>query len=399
MDIFTALQDSTGGVPWVDMHTTGGPARIPIRGLPSLQGTLQQQRAMAFKPEYDSFRTKLLFEPRGHRDMYGVILRPETELTSTCEAHIGVLYMHTKGYSLMCGHATLAVARFLIDTHDSILFPNRERLIFDERSLTTELCLHAPCGLLRITVPTLPGGRVSDPNRDVSFLSVPSFASTVDLDVLIPSPQIWPQLCGRTSVSVDISYGGSFYVVVSAQELGFSNGLRNIDLSALRKIAVTLMETISTTPNLSRHTCHPSNGDLLLINGVAVTDDTMGLVPPGFAGCETGVIFTSNTIDRSPCGSGTAARVALAFHRKKRSLQDKWAYNSLLSFENGGLGAFVGIPEYEVDILGCNGANQKAVVVRTEGRAFYTGLSTYVVENMDKISVRGFDLMKLTGGS
>src|ERR1051326_2946907 len=88
----------------VEMHSTGEPTRIVVKGYPSLDGTLLQQRAQA-KVQHDHVRKRLMLEPRGHADMYGAILRPETELTASGYAHIGVLFMHNEGYSTMCGHA------------------------------------------------------------------------------------------------------------------------------------------------------------------------------------------------------------------------------------------------------------------------------------------------------
>src|SRR6187402_2556894 len=111
----------------VEMHTTGEPTRIIYKGFPELRGSLLEQRAEA-KASHDNIRAQLILEPRGHWDMYGAVLRQQTELVASGEAHIGVLFMHNDGFSTMCGHATIALGRFLIDTHDLSVFPKRNEL-------------------------------------------------------------------------------------------------------------------------------------------------------------------------------------------------------------------------------------------------------------------------------
>ncbi|KAF8848244.1 putative proline racemase [Acephala macrosclerotiorum] len=396
MDVFNNVSASTSQIKCIDMHTSGGPVRIPISGLPNLTGTLQEQFKQAREPEYDQIRKRILLEPRGHDGLYGGMLRKDTELVQSGKADIGVLYIHAGGYSLMCGHATLAISRLLIDTHDLEVFPNREKLRFDKESLTTELRLHAPCGLLRITVPTMPDGKTSDPNRDVAFLSVPSFASALDVEVPIPANRRWPELGSRTSVVVDISYGGSFFAVVSAKELGFENGIKDIkDLDEMWRSVNAIKDAISTTPELAAQTCLSTSPDPLLINGVIVRDNRMGHTREDVSGFETGVIFVGAAIDRSPCGSGTAARVALAYARGERKLGERWAYHSLLSTVSNGQGPFVGSPVEEIEIPGGKGVGSRGVVVKTEGRAYYTGATTFTLEGVDQISSTGFKIMEL----
>jgi trans-L-3-hydroxyproline dehydratase len=141
------------------------------------------------------------------------------------KAHIGVLFCRGEGYSTMCGHATIALGRFLVDTHDLAVFPRRDSLVFDPESCTTKLLLHAPCGIVEVTVPVLGPGGESDPSRLVSFVSVPSFATSLNLPVSIPASHSWPELGSRTDVCIDVSYGDAFYALISASELGFASGL------------------------------------------------------------------------------------------------------------------------------------------------------------------------------
>jgi trans-L-3-hydroxyproline dehydratase len=179
MDIVESLSaECYDSITCVDMHTTGEPTRIVISGYPSLTGTLFEQRTRA-RTHHDNIRKCLLLEPRGHFDMYGAVLRPVTELTRTGKAHIGVLFMTNDGYSTMCGHATIALGRFLLDTHDKTVFPNRDNVKYDPATKSATLKLHAPCGLLDVTVPVTIDGQKSDPSRPVTFVSVPSFATGI----------------------------------------------------------------------------------------------------------------------------------------------------------------------------------------------------------------------------
>jgi trans-L-3-hydroxyproline dehydratase len=148
MDVAQDLGSSSfSPISCVEMHTTVEPTRIVYAGfLPVLRGTLLEQRAQA-KSEHDNVRKRLMLEPRGHCDMYGAILRQETELVRSGQAHIGVLFITNDGFSTMCGHASIALGRFLVDTHDLNVFPRRDELKFDPETRTTEINLHVPCGI------------------------------------------------------------------------------------------------------------------------------------------------------------------------------------------------------------------------------------------------------------
>ena len=167
-------------IPCVKMHTTGEPTRIIYKGFPELSGTLLEQRSQA-KRDFDHVRTRLMLEPRGHFDMYGALLRPHIELTKCGEAHMGVLFVTNDGFSTMCGHAAIALGRFLVDTHDPRVFPKREEPVHDPKTNTILLNLHAPCGLVKVTVPSTPDGTQADPLRPVSFEPVPSFTTAIDM--------------------------------------------------------------------------------------------------------------------------------------------------------------------------------------------------------------------------
>jgi trans-L-3-hydroxyproline dehydratase len=377
----------------VDMHTAGEPTRIIWTGIPPLTGTLLEQRAQA-KSQFDEFRRLLMLEPRGHYDMYGAILRPETELVASGQADIGVLFMHNEGFSTMCGHATIALGRFLVDVDEKV-FPRRKHLRYNRVSRTTTLNLHVPCGIVRVTVPTLSSGK-SDAGRPVSFVSVPSFATAVSLSMSVPKKYRWPELGGRTSVTVDFAYGGAYYCMVSAEELGFPGGLGEVVLQDMDRASKLLKEAVITNRELQYLTRDSRTAEEGFLYGVMITDSRLGHVSAveGAAAAraqldasseETGLCFFANQqIDRSPTGSCVAARVALAYAAGSLAKGEKRVYNSLVTRVYRGLSGFVGSV---FDDAGSGG-----VRVCVEGYAYYTGYHTFVVEKEDGLGVDGFSV-------
>jgi trans-L-3-hydroxyproline dehydratase len=299
----------------------------------------------------------------------------------------------------MCGHATIALGRFLVDTHDLNVFPRRDSLIFDPESWTTKLLLHTPCGIVEVTVPVLGPRGESDPSRPVSFLSVPSFATALDLPVSIPASHYWPELGDRGTVTIDLSYGGAFYALISASELGFASGLRPqtsaIDIDAMSRATALLKDVIMTTPELKGKVMHPAHEDLSYLYSVVIVDDGLGVQAQGTKGVETGLcFFADQQVDRSPTGSCVVARIAVAYARRRLGKGDAWTYHSVVSNAFEGEGGFVGRVEAVVPVtVVCEG-----VVVRTEGKAWYTGASTFTVEKGDKLGYLGFDLREIASG-
>jgi trans-L-3-hydroxyproline dehydratase len=399
MDIHTNVSSLSAADPihTVEMHTCGEPTRIIVEGFPELRGTLLEQRAEA-KEKYDHLRKRLMWEPRGHREMYGAILIKDTEMVESGEADIGVLFMHNEGFSTMCGHGTIALGRLLVDTHDESLFPKRSSLSWDRDRAIASVNLHAPCGIVKIFVPTTPDGRNADKHRHVEFVSVPSFATAIDVHVPISSTERWLQLPGDC-VKVSIAYGGAFYAIVTAQDLGFRDGLARLDLSELNRASSNLKRIIIDTPDLMSRVHHPIEPDLCFLYGVIVTDGTLGKCQDGTLGAETGVcFFAEQQVDRSPCGSGVCARVALSVAKGERNILQNWTYHSPLSVAYSSANAFrakavdrVSIPPKIQLEKGIEG-EFRGVTVLVQGRAYYTGASTFVYEDGDDVSASGFVL-------
>ncbi|KIW68541.1 hypothetical protein PV04_04480 [Phialophora macrospora] len=394
MDIARKLQQPENKpISCIEMHTCGEPTRIIIDGYPNATGTLLEQRTQA-RQKYDHIRRRVILEPRGHYDMYGAVLRPNTELTQSGQAHMGVLFMTNNGYSTMCGHATIALGRFLLDTHDLNIFPRRNDITWDPKARIAHLNLHAPCGLLRLRVPVTPDGKASDPSKPVSFVSVPSFATGIRVPITIGHP--WPQLgredAAQASISVDFAYGGAFYAFVDARSLGFKEHLQDIDMRELNKATECLLRCIRDQPELTSYYRHPEEPELSFLYGVIVTDSVLRQGKP-VLNAELGVcFFADQEIDRSPTGSGVAAREALAYCKGERGTGVAWSYHSLVS--NCDLGPpFVGT----IEIADSNTRQIKTaqVYVRVNGQAFYSGFSTFSVEREDPLGDSGFVFTKL----
>lgn len=170
--------------------------------------------------------------------MFGCALIADTELTrlpiSSGGAHMGVLYMHHDDFYSFCGHVTFALARFLVDTADLDVFPQRKDLAFDTKTLETKLRLHTPSGVVEVTVPVLAGGEKCDSSRTISFLLTPSCTIQKSLWLEIPPSCLWYELDGAKGISISIAFGGAVYGIVPVQHLGFRGGFHDMTLTSAK---------------------------------------------------------------------------------------------------------------------------------------------------------------------
>jgi trans-L-3-hydroxyproline dehydratase len=333
--------------------------------------------------------------------MYGAVLCPRTELTEAGDAHIGVLFLTNEGYSTMCGHATLALGRLFVDYAGARQFgmgtlDNMKRILFDAENKIAHVNLHAPCGLVYVTVPiaSTPGGEwMTDLTRPISYRSVPSYATAISVPFEIPAGDdlVWPELANLGSedgrIIFDIAYGGAFYIVVPAIALGFPS-LHSANLKSLSEAARKLKAAFNARASLQlrqKYLKHPNHRDLEFLYGIIVTETEL---EPSItqANAENGLcFFADEQVDRSPTGSGVQARVALAYAKGQRKLNESCVYHSPLSKAAGGDGAFVGEAVEEVDV----GNGLSGVIVNVSGSARYTGCSNFVIEENDEIG-KGF---------
>src|SRR5947209_18209495 len=176
----------------IEAHAGGEPLRIITGGVPELQGATILERRRYFLAHYDDIRQVLMWEPRGHRDMYGCVLTAPV----TPEADVGVLFMHNAGYSTMCGHGVIALVTVLLETG-----------AFPAKGQHTHVNLDTPAGLVRATAYLDGSGHV----ERVSFLNVPSFLYARDVEL---------KLSKYGTLLVDVAYGGAFYVFISSEKVG-----------------------------------------------------------------------------------------------------------------------------------------------------------------------------------
>jgi trans-L-3-hydroxyproline dehydratase len=321
----------------VDMHAGGEPVRIVVSGYPEIPGdTILEKRRHAAE-DFDHLRKLLMFEPRGHADMYGVIpVTPDHP-----EADLAVLFMHNEGYSTMCGHATIAVARWAIECG---LVPPREPV--------TEFALQVPAGLVRVSASVISGcvGRVA-------FRSVPAFVAHRSVSVPIP---------GYGEITLDVAYGGAFYAVADAAAFGLR--LPGSPIEDLVDAAWATTGAVSGRLPLS----HPDDADLGFLYGTILTDgdDTWSERPTANV-----CVFADRQVDRSPTGSGVTARIAIQHAGGLIPLGVERRFASIVGSQ------FTGRAVSETSV-----GDHPAVIVEVSGRAHFTGTSTFTLEDDDPLA-------------
>jgi proline racemase len=320
----------------VEMHTGGEPVRIVTGGYPALEGaTLLDKRQFA-RDRLDHLRRMLMAEPRGHAEMYGAVL-VEPDLP---EADLAVLFLHNDGYSTMCGHAVIALGRFAVD-----------RGLVAVREPETTVRIQCPCGLVTARV-AVEGGRAGH----VRFASVPAFVLARDAVVLTDA--LGP-------VTLDIAYGGAFYGVLPAAELG-------LDLleSPLARIVDAALQ-VKTAAMAQLVLSHPTEPDLAFLYGVIFTDK----VDKSTEISTTNIcVFAAGQVDRSPTGSGVTARLALMHRRGQIAIGQSKSFRSVTGAEFTGR------------VLATTTAGMHpAVIAEVGGEAFYSGEASFVREPADPL--------------
>jgi trans-L-3-hydroxyproline dehydratase len=320
----------------IEMHTGGEPVRIVASGYPPVLGdTILAKRRYA-REKLDHLRRMLMFEPRGHFDMYGVIpVEPDLP-----DADLAVLFMHNEGYSTMCGHAVIALGRWAIDAGKVQL-----------RSPETMVAIQCPCGLVRARV-AIEDGRPGP----VRFESVPAFAFALDRRVEVP---------GAGQVVVDIGYGGAFYALVPAARFGLD--VRRSRTRDLVDAAAAVTEATKEQVALR----HPDDPDLAFLYGTILTDGRDAFSPEPTANI---CVFAAREVDRSPTGSGVTARIAVQHARGLIGLGQERVFESVTGAR------FTGRALRQV-----RAGEFGAVTVEVGGRAHYTGTARFTLEEDDPL--------------
>ncbi|MCU0832470.1 MAG: proline racemase family protein [Rhizobiaceae bacterium] len=325
----------------IDMHTGGEPVRIVDArdghdGWPEPQGaTILKKRASA-RADQDHLRTFLMFEPRGHHDMYGALI----VRSALPGADFGVLFMHNEGWSTMCGHAVIALGRHAI-----------EQGWVKAVEPVTRIGIECPCGLVFADV-AVKGGKPGA----VSFESVPAFAFAVDQMIDVP---------GFGAVPFDIGYGGAFYAITEAAHFGLAFGRDPV------RHFVDAADALTQAVKAAHPLGHPESADLAFLYGSILTDGGDGKHEPTKNIC----VFAEREVDRSPTGSGVTARIALMQAKGLLGLGETRRFESITG------AVFTGAVSSTVA-----GHQPPAIRVRVGGRAHYSGRGEFWMDEGDPLA-------------
>ena len=326
----------------IDAHAAGEPLRLVVEGFPSPEGrTMLDKRAWA-KKRLDHLRKGIMLEPRGHTDMYGALL---TEPVSA-DAHAGVLFMHNEGWSTMCGHGVIAVTTIAIERE--LIWPGGPSLILD-----------SPAGRIEASAD------VNDSNgqrkvASVSFRNVPSFVWEAGIPVSI----------GGRTVLVDVSFGGAFYAIVDAESAGMA--VDSAKLGELRRVGMEIKREVERLRQVS----HPQDPGL---HGIYGTIFTAPAQHPD-AHLRNVTIFADAEVDRSPCGTGTAAVMAVLSEMGVLSEDAPFVHESIVgTLFAGRIAARCRVGEFA------------AIVPEIQGSAWITGEHTFLIDGDDPLRA-GFRL-------
>lgn len=326
----------------LDTHAAGEPLRIITGGMPELPGATILERRRYMQQNLDYLRKALMWEPRGHYDMYGCILTPPV----TPEADLGVLFLHNEGYSTMCGHGVIALVTALLETG-----------AFPAKGPQTSVNLDTPAGLVRATAHLKDNGQV----ERVSFLNVPSFLYARDVEINVPE-------FGK--LVVDISFGGAFYAFLPAEQVG----LRVVPEQTEKLVAAG--EAIKRAVNATLPIKHPFEEDLGFLYGTILTGPAEDASHHSRNIC----VFANGEVDRSPTGTGVSARLAL-HHAKGEIADDQYVViESILGRESVFGGRVAGRAQV---------GPHEAIIPEVSGTAFITGRHEFIIDPRDTLG-KGF---------
>jgi proline racemase len=328
----------------IDTHTEGNPERVVTGGIPSIHGQTMLEKAKYARDHLDYLRSLLVHEPRGHSNMYAALLIPPT----LEEADIGVLYLEPGGYVTMCGHGTMAVCTVLIETG-----------IIEAREPETDIALDTPAGLVQARVEVKDGRAEA-----VTLRNVPSFLYKKDIEL---------EISGVGLLKMDIAYGGNFYAIVEAERVGLE--LKTENVNQLISVGTKIWQTVNERVEIH----HPLEPQIDCINYI----EFCAPATHPKATMKNAVVVPPAGMDRSPCGTGTCAKMATLYSKKELGLKEKFVHESIIgTLFYGELLAETKVGPYV------------AVVPTIRGSAYITGIHQFVVDARDPFP-GGFQLGKI----
>lgn len=314
----------------IDAHTCGNPVRVVTGGAPILKGDTIFEKRLHFLEEFDWIRKGLMFEPRGHDMMSGSILYPP----SNPENDIAVLFIETSGCLPMCGHGTIGTVTIAIE--EGLVTPK----------IPGQLRLETPAGLVEIRY-KLKNNKV----ESVRLTNIPSYLAAENLNVNCPE---------LGELTVDVAYGGNFYAIVDPQK-NFK-GIQNHTTDQL----IPWSRAIRTAMNELYTFEHPENNKISGLSHILWTGDTIDKSSTA----RNAVFYGDKAIDRSPCGTGTSARMAQWYAKGKLKSGDEFIHESIIGSK------FIGRIEKETTLDG-----KPAIIPSIEGWAKVTGYNTIFIDD------------------
>jgi len=316
----------------IDGHTAGNPVRLVAGGAPLLKGASMSERRQDFMARFDWIRTGLCFEPRGHDMMSGGFLYPPT----TAEADIGILFIETSGCLPMCGHGTIGMVTFGLE-HGLI-----------QPAEPGKLKIEVPAGMIDIAY-TQEGDKVTA----VRITNVPAYVAARGIAVDIE---------GIGPLSIDVAYGGNYYAIIEPQ--GEYTALDDLGASRLIDLSGRIREAVRA----KFEPVHPLDPTIRGVSHILWADKPRGDGADG----RNAVFYGDKAIDRSPCGTGTSARLAHLAAQGKLAAGDRFVHESYIGSR------FVGRVEAETRL-----GDQAAIIPSVEGSAVATGFNTIWIDRAD----------------
>jgi proline racemase len=321
-----------------DYHTGGEPFRIVTGGVPELEGRTVPERRRWAAANLDHVRQLLVNEPRGHADMYGGFVTPPDD----DGADLGVVFFHNEGYSTACGHGTIALVTWAIDT-------GRVAVTAGPREI--DVTVDVPSGRLACTARLDDSGRV----EAVRFRNVPSFVLASDLVIET----------SRGTLTLDIAFGGAFYGAIDVRALGLT-----VEPAALPEL-IALQRELRPALERAVDVVHPNQPDLQGIYGVIFWEP----VDDQPRSQRNVTVFADGEVDRSPCGSGTSARLAILHERGEIGIGETLRHRSIVD----------SVFDARVIEPGPSIGGHATVITEVEGAAFLTGRHTFTLDDRDPL--------------
>ena len=324
----------------IDTHTAGEAARLVTAGIPKIPGKDMVEKKQYFIEHLDDVRKSVMFEPRGHQDMFGAFLLPPTKE----EADFGLVFMDTGGYLNMCGHNTIAAVTAAVETG---------MVDVEEGATEKEVVVETPAGLIYATAKLKDkGGKV----KEVSFKNVESFLYKRDVELDVE---------GVGHIKFDISFGGSFFCIISADQLGLE--VKPENASKLKEAGLKIRDAINANIEIQ----HPTLEHIKTVDLVEIYDKPSH--PE--ATFKNVVVFGDGNIDRSPCGTGTSAKLATLYAKGELKPGEPFVYESILGT------LFKGRIVEERKLSGYD-----AIIPEITGSGYILGFSNYVYDPDDSLT-------------